>query len=292
MLTRLGLAATVLAAAMVATTGAVSAAPSRPRIPEVTAVAHRGASAYAPENTLAAIDEARARGARVVELDVQRTRDGVPVLIHDTTLTRTTDVEEVFPGRASYRVADFTFAEIRRLDAGSWFDPAYEGERVPTLREGLDRLRRQRLNLLLELKEPARYPGLTEEVAETLDEQRWWTGRRGQGNGHRLVIQSFDHEAVRVSHDLLPHIPHGVLGKVPVGRIPAYAEWADQINPNHTTVDAAYVDAVHAEGLEIYVYTVNDADTMRATIAKGVDGIISDRPDLLLKVIEEETGAR
>ncbi|WP_307797725.1 glycerophosphodiester phosphodiesterase family protein, partial [Streptomyces laculatispora] len=106
-------------------------APARTGAPLV--ISHRGASAYAPENTLAAVDKAAELGFDWVENDIQFTRDGVLVVIHDTDLKRTTDAEEVFPGRAPWAVKDFTAAEIARLDAGSWFGARYAGTRVPTL---------------------------------------------------------------------------------------------------------------------------------------------------------------
>ncbi|NED81407.1 glycerophosphodiester phosphodiesterase, partial [Streptomyces sp. SID11233] len=89
----------------------------------ITVVGHRGAPAYAPENTLPSVDKAAELGFRWVENDVQRTKDGELIVLHDTTLTRTTDVEQVFPDRAPWNVRDFTAAEIARLDAGSWYNP-------------------------------------------------------------------------------------------------------------------------------------------------------------------------
>ncbi|GAB3210155.1 hydrolase [Marinactinospora endophytica] len=302
MFSRLGVVVATATCLVMGTAGTAVAAPTDgPAGPwrggdrsAVVGVAHRGASAYAPENTLAAIEEARARGASTVEIDVQRTADGELVLMHDTTLTRTTDVEEVFPGRSSYAVRDFTLAEIRTLDAGSWFGAAYAGERVPTFQEALDLLRAHRLNLLLEVKSPSLYEGIEADIAKTLKQNRWWLAASGHGRDAqpRLVIQSFDWESMRASHDLLPRVPHGLLGVVPEERIAEYADWADQINPSHTAVDADYVAAVHDAGLEVFVYTVNRPDDMRAAIAKGVDGVITDYPDVLLKVIEEETGSR
>lgn len=114
--------------------------------------AHRGASAYAPENTLAAVDAADDLGVAWVENDVQLTKDGVLVVVHDTTLGRTTDAEEVFPGRAPWAVKDFTAAEIAKLDAGSWFGAGFAGARVPTLTQYLHRLERNHQKLLLEIK--------------------------------------------------------------------------------------------------------------------------------------------
>ncbi|GAB3445476.1 hydrolase [Actinophytocola sediminis] len=255
--------------------------------PEVTNVAHRGASAHAPENTIAAVREGVAMGADMVEIDVQRTADGALILMHDTDLARTTDAEEVFPGRDSYAIVDFTMAEIDRLDAGSWFGEAFAGERVPTLAEALAVLRGGEVGLLLEVKEPARYPGIEAEIAAELGRDRWWLRPAPGHLAHRLVVQSFDWESMARSQDLLPRIPHGLLGRVPEERIADYATWADQINPSFTTVDAAYVAAVRAAGLEIYVYTVNGADDMRAQIAKGVHGIITNYPDVLVDVLDE-----
>lgn len=134
--------------------------------------------------------------------------------------------------------------------------------------------------------EPVRYPGIEKEIARQLD--RWWPSPAPPGLAHRLVIQSFDWVSMKRSQALLPRIPHGLLGRVPEAEIATYATWADQINPGFTTVDAAYVQAVHDAGLEIYVYTVNTADDMRAQIAKGVDGIITNYPDVLADVIAGE----
>src|SRR5688500_13615694 len=101
--------------------------------PAVLAIAHRGARARAPENTLAAVREAAALGADAVEVDVQRTRDGALVLVHDATLSRTTDAASRLPRRGPWSVGSMTLREIRRLDAGSWKAPEYAGQRVPTL---------------------------------------------------------------------------------------------------------------------------------------------------------------
>ena len=109
-------------------------------------VAHRGASAYAPEHTLASYRLALEQGADYVEQDLAVTRDGVLICLHDDSLDRTTDVEEVFPNRSSvdpatgrrqWLSADFTLAEIKRLDAGGWFDPRFAGERIPTWEEAV-----------------------------------------------------------------------------------------------------------------------------------------------------------
>ncbi|GAB3454446.1 hydrolase [Streptomonospora sediminis] len=303
MFRRFGLAAAALTLAVVGTSGAAVAAPASPavpgaapgagaQVPDVLDVAHRGASAYAPENTLAAIDAADRLDATTVELDVQRTKDGELVIIHDTDLQRTTDAEEVFPGRGSYAVADFTLAELQRLDAGSWFGAEFAGEGLPTLEQALQRLRRHRLNLLLEVKSPALYPGIEAEISAELREHRYWLRPGPARAWPRLVIQSFDWASMRRSHDLLPRVPHGLLGKVPAAELGDYARWADQVNPSHTDLDADYVEQVHDAGMQVHTYTVNEPADMRAAIGKGVDGLISDHPDTAREVIAEETSAR
>ncbi|WP_078856836.1 glycerophosphodiester phosphodiesterase family protein [Streptomyces sp. NBRC 109706] len=261
-----------------------STAAASPRGQGPLIVAHRGASGHAPENTLAAADAAAELDTAWVETDVQRTRDGELILLHDTTLNRTTDVEEVFPDRAPWRVSDFTLAEIDRLDAGSWFGPDFAGEGVPTLAEFLDRLSANDQRLLLELKSPDDYPGIEEEILAELGERGWldeWYP------GQRLVLQSFDAASVRTVHELAPRVETGFLGTPPVAEIADYAEFADQINPRHADLTAAYVESVqavrgpHGRPLKVYTWTVNDGALATRVAELGVDGIISDVPEVV-----------
>ncbi|MFF1924003.1 glycerophosphodiester phosphodiesterase [Streptomyces sp. NPDC058221] len=265
-------------------------APAR-TAPEPLVISHRGASAYAPENTLAAVDRARALGFDWVENDVQLTKDGVLVVIHDTDLKRTTDAEEVFPDRAPWAVKDFTAAEIARLDAGSWFGPQYAGVRVPTLRQYLDRIGHNRQNLLMEIKSPEIYPGIERATLSVLRQEGWLD------RGHvrdRLVIQSFGADSVRTVHEQRPDVVTGFLGNPAVADLPSYAEFTDQINPTHTSVSGEYVAAVHAlkgphrKRLRVNAWTVNDAEAARRVAGYGADGIITNAPD----VVRAATGVR
>ena len=156
-------------------------------------VAHRGASAYAPENTLAAVDAADDLGVDWVENDVQRTRDGELIIMHDTTLTRTTDVEQVFPDRAPWKISDFTLDEIEKLDAGSWFGPKFAGEPVPTLEEYLDRVSDNHQKLLMEIKAPELYPGIERQTLRELRREGWLDRKHLK----RLIVQSFSADSVR-----------------------------------------------------------------------------------------------
>ncbi|WP_425443852.1 glycerophosphodiester phosphodiesterase [Streptomyces aidingensis] len=276
------------------TASAASAGPAASR-PGPVVVAHRGASGYAPENTLAAADAAAALGAPWVEADVQRTRDGVLVLMHDTTLERTTDAEVRHPDRAPWEVSGFSSAELAGLDAGGWFGERFAGEPVPTLTAFLRRLARHGQRLLLEIKAPERYPGIEAEIVTVLREEGWLTGaalRRG------LVVQSFSADSVRTVHELHPGIRTGFLGRPEPAELPVYAAFCDQINPRHTTLTAEYVAAVqalagpHGSGLEVLTWTVNDAAAAVRAASLGVDGIITDHPDVVRRALTPGPGRR
>ncbi|MDQ1020417.1 glycerophosphodiester phosphodiesterase [Streptomyces afghaniensis] len=251
-------------------------------------IAHRGASAYAPENTLAAVDKAAELGIRWVENDVQPTRDGELVVLHDDNLRRTTDVEEVYPDRAPWKVKDFTAAEIARLDAGSWFSPAYAGARVPTLEQFVHRVERHHQKLLLEIKNPELYPGIERQTLKVLGNEGWLDRSHVAG---RLVVQSFSADSVRTVHELKPAVKTGLLGTPPVSALPLYAGFADQINPSYGSLSAAYVGSVqaftgpHGKPLQVLTWTVDDAARARRATGYGVDGIITNKPDVVRKAL-------
>ncbi|MEU3313918.1 glycerophosphodiester phosphodiesterase [Streptomyces sp. NPDC001591] len=280
----LGLTFTLLGGSASPAATAPGSAPDSAGLLGPTVYAHRGASAYAPENTLASIDLAMRLGFTWVENDVQRTRDGELVVIHDDTLARTTDAEQVFPDRKPWRVKDFTAAEIARLDAGSWFGPRFAGARVPTLREYMERVDGNRQRLLLEIKKPELYPGIEEQTLKLLGETGWLDA---QHVSRRLVVQSFSAESVRVVHRLRPDLVTAFLGTPAVADLPRYAEFTDRINPWHTTISADWVAAVHglrgAHGktMEVDTWIVDDAPTARKVREMGVDGIITNAPDVV-----------
>ncbi|MDQ0796979.1 glycerophosphodiester phosphodiesterase family protein [Streptomyces sp. B1I3] len=247
-------------------------------------LAHRGASAYAPENTLAAVDAAGDLGIAWVENDVQLTRDGVLVVVHDTGLERTTDAEEVYPDRAPWAVKDFTAAEIARLDAGSWFGARYAGARVPTLTQYLRRVERNRQKLLLEIKSPEIHPGIEKEILRILRKEGWLDREHVT---HRLVVQSFGAESVKTVHAQRPDVVTGFLGTPAVADLPSYAAFTDQINPSYETIGADYVASVqklkgaHGKPLRVNTWTVDDAAEAVEVAGFGVDGIITDKPDVV-----------
>lgn len=244
----------------------------------VAIVAHRGASARCPENTLSAVQTAVDLGADAVEVDVRLTADGALVVLHDASLARTTDARHRLPDLAPWNVSSLTCAQVRRVSAGAWWSAAYECERVPMLAEVLDLLAGTATGLVLEVKAPQLHRGIERAVAAEL--------RRSVGfstterDGSRLVVQSFDSAGVRRLRAQLPDVTVGLLGHPPILRLLQVAQFADEVSPPYPTVDAEYVDAVHAAGLTTRVFTVNEPAEIRRLAKLGVDAVITDVPDV------------
>ena len=229
-------------------------------------IAHRGASAYAPENTMAAFDKAVELGADALELDLHLSRYGELVVIHDDTLDRTTD------GRGP--VHERSLKDLKRLDAGRWFGLDFVGQRIPTLAEVLDRFARK-VPLALEVKGGSTFfPGIEEKVVSVL--------RRHSAIEHSAVA-SFDHYALRRVKEVEPALRTAALlvGRpVSISAIASPAK-ADAMALEASLVTRTEVEACRAAGLQLVVWVVNEPAQMRYFIDLGVDGIITDRPDLL-----------
>ncbi len=232
-------------------------------------IAHRGASGYAPENTLAAFDKAVAMKAEFIELDVQMSKDGHLVVIHDPTVDRTTN------GRG--KVKDLTLAEIKKLDAGSWFDKRFAGERIPTLEEVLTRYG-GKIGLLIELKKPKLYPGIEAKVAETIKA----SGKKLMDG--RLAVFSFDHQAVQRFQKANPAVPVGVIlgyhsDGVSIRKLQSISRYASFVSVNKRMVDQTLVKRAHQLGMKIGSGTVRTKRWAKRLESLGVDGIITDFPD-------------
>ena len=249
---------------------------------DVATTAHRGAAAMAPENTHAGFDYARHTRAEFIEIDVQLSADRVPVLVHDATLARTTNAIDVFPDRESYRVGEFTWAELQQLDAGSWYHPDFAGERIPRLEEVIVHAR-SGAGFNIELKDPAASPGVEQIVADVLAADDRWHALNRRGG---LVVSSFDLESLATFHALRPDVPVSGIGVVPRddAALATYATWMDSWATNYRTMDPADVVRVQAAGLKLIVYTVSSVDPMRQMIDLGVDGIVTDVPQVLQRV--------
>ncbi|GAA3116803.1 MULTISPECIES: glycerophosphodiester phosphodiesterase [Nonomuraea] len=246
--------------------------------PRVDTIAHRGGSAHAPENTIAACARARTQGADVCEFDVQQTKDHKLVLMHDETLERTTNVEKVFPRRAPWRVSDFTLDEIQRLDAGSWFSARYRGEGVPTLAEALRAVRDTGTRLLLEIKHPPDSPDIDRRVAAELQESRelWGDGL--------LTVQAFGWQSMRFLHAMVPGLPIALLGKPNAARLSELSRYADGLTLAHKSLTARYVKKVHDRGMRVYTWTADKPAVLRKLVSYGVDGIMTNHPRRLTAV--------
>lgn len=230
-------------------------------------IAHRGASAVAPENTLPAFDAAWAAGSGWVECDVQPTLDGVPVLLHDDDLDRTTT--------GTGPVRERSVREVAALDAGSWFSSGFAGVPVPRLAELLTRLDATR-RVLLEIKgEHSR--GQIRAVLRDL---------RAAGQDHRVMLQSFDRSAVGHLRDLDPHRPLGLLveevDREPVALCRRLAVQAYNPPAAQVVERPALVDALHTAGLAIAAWTSDDSDEWARLTSLGVDAIITNRPAELI----------
>ncbi len=283
----LALGAVPLLAAGALLGGLVEPATATPAVESGTTdnIAHRGSSGVVPENTIAAVERALAQGADIIENDIQRTADGELVIMHDTTLARTTDVEQVFPDRAPWAVGSFTLAEIKQLDAGSWFSPAYAGQRVPTLAEWVQAVG-NRAGMLLEPKAPELYPGIEVDLDKELRALPEFNRALKRGD---VVVQAFNHGWLEAYQDLAPDVPTGLLfGATPTqAQIDAASTWAEQVNPALGVTSEGTVTAVHGAGIEINVWTVNGGQDMRRALAWHVDGIITNYPQVLAEILKK-----
>ncbi|MBI4083169.1 MAG: glycerophosphodiester phosphodiesterase [Candidatus Lambdaproteobacteria bacterium] len=231
-------------------------------------LAHRGNSGEAPENTLAAFRPVAATGADGVEFDVQASADGVPVVIHDLTLRRTA-------GDAR-RLADLTLAELQALDAGSWFGPAFRGERIPTLAQVLELFRPTNLVLHIELKTlEGPFQALVERVAAQV---------RERGLVARTVFSSFNHHTLLEVARYLPEVPRAALLSDDLIEPWAYARAHGfaALHVGSWLCREELVRGSHAAGLPVRVYTVDDPAEARRLMAMGVDGLFTNHPRRLV----------
>lgn len=236
---------------------------------QVDIVAHRGASGYAPENTIAAFDKAVEMKADYIEIDVQRSKDGELVIIHDTTVDRTTD--------GTGEVKDLTFEQLRALDAGSFKGEQFKGEKIPTFDEILDRYH-GKTGILIELKAPELYPGIEESVAQELKERNL-----DHPQNEKIIIQSFNFESMEKMNELLPKVPIGVLTSSQADAseqaLKEFSAYADYFNPSYGIVSEDLVEQVHSLGMKISSWTVNSQETADFLLSMDVDAIITNYPD-------------
>jgi glycerophosphoryl diester phosphodiesterase len=245
------------------------------QLPSPAIIAHRGASAHAPENTLAAFTLALQQGADAIELDAKLTFDEQIIVIHDQTVDRTTE--------GHGKVREFTLAELRRLDAGSHFDVAFKGEPIPTLEE-VFRSVGQLTYINVEL---TNYSSLTDSLPERVA----GLVKKLKLN-QRVFFSSFNPIALLRIHKYLPEAPIGFLAfpgwkgalvRSWLGRLINY----QSLNIEQSDVTNKLIKNTHRNHKKLFVYTVNQDLTIRELFLKGVDGIFTDDPVLARQILED-----
>jgi glycerophosphoryl diester phosphodiesterase len=260
-------------------------------------IAHRGASAYAPEHTLAAYRLAVQQGADYVEQDLAVTKDGVLICLHDDSLARTTNVEELFPDRSPWLAVDFSLAEVKQLDAGSWFDPRFAGERIPTWEEAVNAVGTA-AGLYPELKTPSLYESRGIDMTRLFIDSLRRLGLTERPAGS-LIVQSFDDRPLRQLARELPAMQRTFLIDTRDGTrwlsragLAEIASFATGIGPSKLLLDGRpeLVAMAHEARLTVTPYTFTTRgpatrfggvrEEMRYFLSElEVDAVFTDNPD-------------
>jgi glycerophosphoryl diester phosphodiesterase len=243
----------------------------------VLVVAHRGFSGAAPENTLAAFRKAIETGSDMIELDIQLSKDGKIVVIHDDTLERTTNGQG--------KVADHALREIRKLDAGSWFNPRFSGEKIPTLQEVL-KLAKGKVLVNIEIKTPThgQYP-ITDLADRGLD------AVKKAGMLNRVIFSSFNPASLEWVRNKEPrawvaflyHHDWNSLSEVTKGK-----DWR-VLNLRNSFLTRGKIEKIRQGGIKINVYTVNSEEELGQFVKWGADGIITNHPDRLIRILKAKS---
>lgn len=240
--------------------------------------AHRGASGHAPENTMAAFRKALADGASWIEFDIHLSADGEVIVMHDETLERTTDMQ------TSRRCCELTLAQLKQLDAGSWFDKSFAGERIPTLDEVLTEFK-GKLGMNVEIKSSPTYnlnDGIEQKVADLL-------ARHGLHRIEDVIVNSFDPRRLQKFRACAPRVTLGAIYCPDDEEFPSPADArvlisltaAQALHPDHKATDEAFMHIARQAGVMVNTWTVNDISDMQRMAALGVDMIMTDYPSRL-----------
>ncbi len=250
-------------------------------------IGHRGASAYAPEHTIASYEMAAQLGADYIEIDLQMTKDGKLAAMHDQTVDRTTD--------RSGAVQSFTLEELQQLDAGSWFnrkhpgyaDPAYSRLNVPSLEEIFQHFGSS-VNYYIETKSPDLYPGMEDELLRLLHNYGLIGSKKDNA---RVIIQSFSSKSLKRIHRNEPDIPliqlisYKEKAELTDQDIKKLQKYAAGVGPNYNMIDEEYVKNARENGLLVHPYTINKQNEMEEGVAWGITGAFTDFSDTLTEVI-------
>lgn len=235
--------------------------------------AHRGASGYAPENTMAAFKKAVELGSHGIECDVQMTKDGKLVICHDETLERTTDGKGL--------LKDLSYDEIKELDAGGWFDRKFKNERIPQLSELLKLVKDNGLLLNIEIKSGiVQYPGIEQKIMAEVG---------AFGLTSKVIISSFNHYAVKKCKEINPSVKTGILYMEGIFEPWNYMKslGCECAHPFYMALVPEISRELKARGHIINVFTVNDLKAAIELVKMGVDGIITNYPDRILEALKK-----
>ena len=240
-------------------------------------IAHRGASAYYPENTLIAFKKAMEMGAEMIELDVSLSKDGIPVVFHDARLNKHTNGQGY--------LSNYTLNELKKLDAGSWFDPEFSDQKIPTLREVLE-LTAGTVSLNIEIKTEA----VSNSISGEVEEKVLQLVEKHNMENH-VLLSSFDYRALIHFKELSPDIPVALLydrsqssSLLPSQLVQKYN--VDAFNCSYRQLRKKWIADLNKHQVPSFIYTVNSQRRMQKLIEAGVRGIFTDKPDLLQKVVE------
>ncbi|WP_191566352.1 glycerophosphodiester phosphodiesterase [Bacillus idriensis] len=250
---------------------------------DIVNVSHRGASGYAPEHTITSYQMGDKMHGDYIEVDLQMTKDGKLIAMHDETVDRTTD--------GTGLVKDYTLEQIKQLDAGSWFNEKYPqyanqdyaGLKVPTLEEVFQKFGKN-AKYYIETKSPEVYPGMEKELLRLVNDY--------EINKKTLLVQSFSPLSLKTMNELDPSVmlvqllSYKTNAVITDAEIAAIKQYAMGVGPNYTYLNQDYVQKVVGSGLEIHPYTVNDKETMKKLIDWGVTGMFTNFPDRLHEVMK------
>lgn len=256
---------------------------------KIVNIAHRGASGHAPEHTIPAYQLGEQMEGDYIEIDLQMTKDGRLIAMHDEKVDRTTN--------GTGLVKDLTLAEVKKLDAGTWFNEKYpqlakkkyEGLTVPTLEEVFKKFGRQ-ANYYIETKSPDVYPGMEEELLKVLKNYKMVDSK---GRTKNVLIQSFSKESLMKVHEMNQKLPLVQLfsyknqATISDEELESIKEYAIGVGPNFSKVDGQYVKMVRDHDLQFHPYTVNERADMKKALEWGATGLFTNYPDVFNEVLRE-----
>jgi glycerophosphoryl diester phosphodiesterase len=253
-------------------------------------IGHKGASGYAPENTLSSFQKAMDLGADAIEIDVHFSKDGEVIVFHDEDIHRTARID----GEPVYgKIHELTLAEIKELDVGSWFDTTFVNEKIPTLGETID-LIHGKLELVIDIKSKGHeyYHGFSKRIVEIIDEK---------GTKDWCIIQAYDEQYLEdaFEEDSTIQVKKIMMGEEETHLLAFYInaksftdhrnmhEFYNTLNPHFTTLSQRRIFRFKARGYKVFTYVVNERSDMLKMLNMGVDGIITDYPDRMVTIKNE-----